>query len=123
MNNVATALLAILMICCTLVPVTKSLRTEENEQKNIFYIMVMAVVMTIFLVASTLWFLNTILTPTSVIKQILQYKYLVPISRLSYTLYLLNAIPIWFTAHQNRQPPTLTLSYLVTMLLCSIQID
>src|SRR5699024_4473864 len=101
MNNVATALLAILMICCTLVPVTKSFRTEENEQKNIFYIMVMAVVMTIFLVASTLWFLNTILTPTSVIKQILQYKYLVPISRLSYTLYLLNAIPIWFTAHQN----------------------
>jgi len=97
---------------CHLVPLPSS------ESANLKFTLSMILLLLFFSTSTIIWIYSLNIANTSSFKQFLSAQFFVPFSRLSYGIYLLNLLVIWFNAHQARKPMTLTGLSIVNILRC-----
>lgn len=84
--------------------------TEENEQSHFFYNGSTFLIFSVIVFLNTGWFFSNITaSASSLVRAGLSLNIWVPFSRLSYGIYLLNPLLIWYNVHLNRDTPTLSI--------------
>lgn len=93
-------------------------KTEENEQTSFLYSSSTFVILCLIVLINSLWlFSNIIASASSIVRWALSLNLWLPFSRLSYGIYLLNPLLIWYNVHLNRDTPVLSIANSVSIRL------
>ena len=106
--------LSILVLAVIILYPVECFENAENEDKSLMFLLVFGLCFVVAILAEGFLVYFLILSKSSFIKQFLSAKFLIPIGRLSYGIYLLNPLVNWFNIQQNWDTPRLTLQYLVS---------
>lgn len=88
--------------------------TEMNEEKSMTFLLWFILFFALTMVLEALLFYFFVVSRNHFLKRILSTKFLVPIGRLTYGIYLINPLVNWFSTLQNWDSQTLTIMMVVS---------
>lgn len=92
--------------------------SQDDSSSKVAYAFSIICLSVVFSLATLVWITSLVHAKESAVCRFLSSRFFLPFSRLSFGIYLLNMLVIWFNAHQVRTLPTLHLLSIVRNSLC-----
>ncbi|KAH9398011.1 hypothetical protein TYRP_019385 [Tyrophagus putrescentiae] len=94
----------------TVLPIDVQL--SEQQRQSALFMAAFLLFFTVIVLSESLFFYFLLAVRSSAFKQLLSSRFLAPLGRLSFSIYLLNPLVNWMTLHQIRQTVPLTFEHL-----------